>query len=77
MSKQKRPTLSEISARLDLLTQKLQLYESGETPCGKCNLASDGFRLAQEVELLRKENAQLRKLIENLEQSSGAIPKTA
>jgi hypothetical protein len=61
----RRMNIKEIKAKLELLTAKLKDYESGTARCtvSGCKFISDGLRLSQEVEILRKENAVLR--IEN------------
>ena len=59
--------IQEIKARLAALTARLQKYESqaARTNPGVVGLVSDGLRLSQEVEILRREIEALRK--ENLE----------
>jgi hypothetical protein len=55
--------IQEIKAQLAALTAKLKQYESNaalDDPQGG-TLVSDGLRLSQEVEMLRRENDGLRK----------------
>lgn len=58
----RRTTIKEIKTKLELLTAKLKDYESGTARCtvSGCKFVSDGLRLSQEVEILRKQNAVLR-----------------
>ena len=69
----KRISIREIKAQLDLLTAKLKAYECDTERCAVsgCKFVSDGLRLSQEVELLQKENAKLRKENEILKRAAG------
>jgi len=54
-----RISIREIKAQLELLTAKLKEYESARCSVAECNFVSDGLRLSQEVEILRRQNAIL------------------
>ena len=58
----KRTNIKEIQAKLELLTAKLQAYECEAARCtvAGCKFISDGLRLSQEVEILRRQNVALR-----------------
>jgi len=50
-----RTSIREIKAQLELLTAKLKEYENARCSVGECNFVSDGLRLSQEVEILRRQ----------------------
>jgi nicotinamide riboside kinase len=56
-----RTGIREIKGQLDLLNAKLKRYECDLTLCPPtgCKYVSDGLRLSQEVEILRKQNTEL------------------
>ena len=60
--KVKRTNITQIKTQLALLTAKLKEYECNGDRCtiSGCKFVSDGLRLSQEVEILRKENISLR-----------------
>jgi len=57
----KPPGIAEIKLQLEAATARLRELESHGERCttAGCRFVSDGLRLSQEVELLRKENAAL------------------
>jgi hypothetical protein len=56
-----RVSIKQLKEQLDRLTVKLKQYEDNGSRClsGPCLYLSDGLRLSQEVEVLRKQNAAL------------------
>lgn len=77
----KRLSIREIKAQLDLLTVKLKDYEcdAGRCKAMDCTFVSDGLRLSQEVELLKKDNIELRKKNEALRKrlATGSVDNMA
>jgi hypothetical protein len=57
----KPPGIAEIKLQLEAVTARLKELESLGERCtaAGCRFISDGLRLSQEVELLRRENAAL------------------
>jgi len=67
-----RISIRDIKAQLELLTAKLKEYENARCSVGDCNFVSDGLRLSQEVEILRRQNNMLEEEIKDLKQQLAA-----
>jgi septal ring factor EnvC (AmiA/AmiB activator) len=72
-------SIAEVKRKLDSLTAKLKEFESDAGRCTAqgCSFISDGLRLSQEVEVLRREIAGLREENTALKQQLAGVQSGA